>query len=152
MIRKVLLAAVLAAALPLVAGSSGAAGCTPWNAHSKNQHHKVGQNIDIVGGHGYGSGYHATQYYSPPQPMGAYGDPKRKAAQGGYVQFVSPNGKTVVTVYLFGPLDETDTSHTYDTVYGACVSQGNTKVDTKPLCTKTSLAKKPKGHKACGGY
>jgi hypothetical protein len=150
MIRKVLLAAVLLAALPLVAGSASGAGCTPWNAHSNAQHHKVGKNLDIVGGHGYGSGFHTAPYYSPPQPLGAYGDPKRKAAQGGYIQY--KKGKTVATVYLFGPFDENDTSHTYDTVYGACVSQGSTKVDTKPLCTKTSAAKKPKGHKACGGY
>jgi hypothetical protein len=149
MVRKILLAAVLAAALPLVAGSSSAAKCTPWNAKSAPQHHKVG-NIDVVGGKGYGSGYHGTGFYSPPQQLGAYGDPKRRAAQGGYVQYKS--GQTVVTVYLFGPLDETDTSHNYDTVYGACVSQGNTAVDTKPKCIKTSSVRKPPGWKSCKGY
>src|SRR5688572_9019 len=73
MVRKLMLCVVLVVALPLAFGSAAAAKCKKWNAASADQHHKVGQNIDIVGGHGYGSGRHQAQYRSPPQPMGAYG-------------------------------------------------------------------------------
>lgn len=149
MIRKVLLAAVLFAALPLVAGSSSAVQCKEWNAASEPQHHRAGP-VDVVGGHGYGSGNHGSTFRSPPKPMGAYGDPKRRAAQGGYVQY--KKGPFYVIVYLFGPLDETDTAHRYDTVFGACASRGTTGVDTGQFCIKTSRGDAPPGWVPCGGY
>lgn len=155
MIRKLLLAAVLVFSLPLVAGSSGAVTptrCDTWNAWSEPQHHRVGQ-IDIVGGHGYGSGYHQSQYRSPPQPWGAYGDPQRRAAQGGYIQ--GRHGKVSYNVNLFGPLDENDTTHVYDTTYGGCVQAFKYGVEVKPKCIKTSQVKKPQAWGTwvpCGGY
>jgi hypothetical protein len=151
MVRKIMLLAVLVIALPLALESAAAKPCKKWNAASANQHHRVGNNLDIVGGHGYGSGRHQAQYRSPPQRMGAYGDPQRRAAQGGYIQFVG--GQTIIHVNLFGPLDETDTTHLYDTSFGACVSQGNTKVDTQQRCLATSRFRPPAGAwTPCGGY
>jgi hypothetical protein len=82
--------------------------------------------------------------------MGAYGDPGRNAAEGGYVQVVS--GNVVVSVNAFGPIDETDSGHTYDTAAGACVSGGNTGVDTGEKCVKTSQVRPPAGWTPCSGY
>jgi hypothetical protein len=151
MIRKFLPIVALAAAIPIAASNSASAvKCQTWNAWSPPQHHKVGK-LDIVGGHGYGSGYHSSTYQSPPQPMGAYGDPKRRAAQGGYIQYV--NGPLIVHVNLFGPLDENDTTHLYDTSYGVCVSYGDTRVNSGQKCLATSRYKKPNASWVpCGGY
>lgn len=151
MIRKALLAAVLAAALPLVAGSSNAVPCQTWNANSVDSHHRVGA-VDVVGGRGYGSGFHDAAHKSPPQPLGAYGDPQRRGAEGGYVQVVTP--KLIVNVNLFGPFDETDNAHLYDTVFGACVSYKNTGVNTGEKCVGTSKkgGRTPPNWTPCGGY
>ena len=148
MVRKLLLAAVLFAAIPLAGGSSSAKACQVWNAKSPAQHHKAGP-VDVVGGHGYGSGFHQDTYESPPQVMGAYGDPQRQAGEGGYVSVKS--GTKYAQVNLFGPSDENDTTHVYDTVVGFCVSSGNTGVGLEK-CIGTSAAKKPAGWKACDGY
>jgi hypothetical protein len=106
--------------------------------------------VDIVGGQGYGSGNHDAAHTSPPQVTGAYGDPQRRAGEGGYIQVVS--GNVVVNVNVFGPIDENDSSHVYDTVAGACVSSGNTGVDTGEKCVKTSQVSPPAGWTPCGGY
>ena len=151
MIKKLLLAGMLLAAVPLAGGSSSAAACQQWNAASPGQHHKVGI-IDVVGGHAYGSGYHDAAHRSPPTPTGAYGDPQRRSAEGGYVSIKS--GKKYAQVNFFGPSDETDTTHVYDTVGGACVSSGKTGVSVEK-CVGTSAAKKPKAWgpwKPCQGY
>lgn len=153
MIRRIVLTAVFVMAIPLAVGQSASgAKCQTWNAWSEPQHHRVGQ-LDVVGGHGYGSGYHSGGYKSPPQPKGAYGDPQRRAAQGGYIQYA--NGKFVVHVNLFGPLDENDTSHVYDTAFGACFSYGNRKVGGGEFCVPTSTLRKPAAWgpwTPCGGY
>lgn len=149
MVRKLLLAAVLLAALPLAGGSASATKCQQWNAKSAAQHHKAGP-VDVVGGHGYGSGYHQDPYESPPQQMGAYGDPQRQSGEGGYVSV--KQGAVYAQVNLFGPSDENDTTHVYDTVAGACVSSGNTGAGVEK-CIGTSKAKKPAGiGKPCDGY
>jgi hypothetical protein len=152
MLRKLLVAALLVIPVPLAAGhSAGAAACKTWNAHSAAQHHKFG-GLDIAGGHGYGSGYHSAGYKSPPQPTGAYGDPKRRSAEGGYVQLAT--GAVVVNVNAFGPSDENDTTHVYDTVAGGCVSVGNIGVGFE-RCVGTSAAHKPTAWgpwTPCGGY
>ena len=150
MVRKLLLASLLLVALPLALESSSAAACKKWNAKNKESHHRAGP-IDVVGGKGYGSGFHQSTFRSPPQPLGAYGDPKRRAAQGGYVSY--DKGNTYAQVNLFGPLDETDTGHLYDTSFGACVSNGTTGVNTGQKCSKTSQFRKPNGTwTPCGGY
>lgn len=151
MIKKLLLLSVLAIALPIgaVQIASGAA-CKTWNAKNPASHHKAGP-VDVVGGKGYGSGHHQSMFQSPPTALGAYGDPKRRAAEGGYVQVKS--GTLIVNVNLFGPSDENDTTHLYDTVFGACVSSGNTGVNTGERCLATSRYKKPAGAwTPCGGY
>ncbi|TMK17947.1 MAG: hypothetical protein E6G68_08055 [Actinobacteria bacterium] len=139
MIRKLMLAAALLMAIPLTVGAAHGAACQPWNAWSPAQHHKAGP-VDVAGGHGYGSGYHDAAHRSPPQPMGAYGDPKRRAAEGGYIQY--QKGAVVVTVNFFGPSDENDTTHIYDTSGGVCASSGNTGVNVQK-CIGTSVIKKP---------
>ena len=154
MIRKMALAAALLVAIPLSLGQSHAASCTQWNAANPAQHHTTaGGAVDIVGGQGYGSGNHDAAHASPPNALGAYGDPQRRAAEGGYVQVVS--GNVVVSVNAFGPIDENDSGHVYDTAAGACVSSGNTGVDTGEKCVKTSLADPPTAWGTwtpCGGY
>jgi hypothetical protein len=150
MIRKILLTAVLVV-VPLSFGQSHAVPCTQWNAANPAQHHRAaGGAIDIVGGQGYGSGNHDAAHASPPNEMGAYGDPQRRAGEGGYVQIVS--GIVVVHVNVFGPIDEFDTAHIYDTAAGACVSVGGVGVDTGERCVPTSLVRPPAGWTPCGGY
>jgi hypothetical protein len=141
--KRLLLVAMIVFALPLVVNSSSAAPCQQWNAWSPAQHHRVGQ-LDVVGGHGYGSGYHGDSFESPPQPPGRYGDPRRAAGEGGYVQYKF--GVLIVNVNFFGPLDENDTSHIYDTAGGACVSYGNTAVKTPNICSPTSRVRPPAGN------
>jgi hypothetical protein len=151
MVRKLLLAAVLLAALPLAGGSATAAKCPEWNAWSPAQHHKAGP-VDVVGGHGYGSGFHSDTYESPPQGPGRYGDPQRQAGQGGYVSV--KQGGVYAQVHLFGPLDENDTGHIYDTELGGCVGSGSTSVSAE-RCIGTSKKKGPKTSpkwKPCDGY
>jgi hypothetical protein len=151
MVRRLLLAAVLLAALPLAGGSASAAKCQQWNAANPSSHHKAGP-IDVVGGKGYGSGYHDAAHRSPPQPMGAYGDPQRRSAEGGYVEF--KRGAIYAQVNAFGPFDETDNAHNYDTVAGACVSSGSTGVSVE-RCVPTSKVRTPTNWgkwTPCGGY
>jgi hypothetical protein len=153
MIRKLLLAAVLLFALPLVVGNAGAAACTPWNAASPAQHHKVFNTVDVVGGHGYGSGYHDAAHRSPPTPLGAYGDPQRRAGEGGYVQI--QKGVLIIQVNAFGPSDENDTTHLYDTVLGYCVSYNQTGRSLEKCVATSNNAKRPTAWGTwtpCGGY
>jgi hypothetical protein len=145
MIRKLVLAAAAVVVLPLSVGhlASGAE-CDTWNAWSPAQHHTVAPiPVDVVGGHGYGSGYHGDQYESPPQPMGAYGDPQRQAGEGGYVQ--GRFGPINFNVNFFGQFDENDNFHNYDTVGGACVGVSGTPifVSTGEKCVPTSTFNKP---------
>jgi hypothetical protein len=153
MVKKLMLAAALLFAIPLAVGSASGTACKTWSAWSPAQHHyAAGGAIDVAGGHGYGSGYHDASHRSPPQPWGAYGDPQRRSSEGGYVQV--HKGALIANVNLFGPSDENDTTHLYDTVGGACVSYGNTGVGAEK-CVPTSKARPPTNWGAwtpCGGY
>ena len=151
MFKRLLLAALLLAAIPRAGGTSSAKACQQWNAWSPAQHHKAGP-ADVVGGHAYGSGYHSDAYESPPKGPGAYGDPQRQAAEGGYVSVKS--GKLYAQVNFFGPSDENDTTHLYDTVGGACVSYNTTGFNVEQ-CVPTSKVLKPKAWgpwTPCDGY
>jgi hypothetical protein len=151
MIRKLMFAVVVVLALPLGASQfASATDCDTWNSQVDGSHHVVGP-VDVVGGKGYGSGNHDTAHQSS---TGAYGDPLRRSGQGGYVQ-----GRVAVVnfnVNFFGPLDETDLNptHTYDTVFGACVSVNGTAVNTKEQCVPTSKVIPPNSTYPynCAGY
>lgn len=139
--KRAFVAGALLAGTALISGSPAQAACNTWHAASADQRKNVGP-VEVGGGHGYGSGNHQATKKSPPQPPGAYGDPQRRAAQGGYIE-ADLLGAGSFRVDAFGPLDETDNNHTYDTSGGACVSVAGTDVDTGEQYIPTSAIQRP---------
>lgn len=91
--------------------------------------------VEALGGNGYGSGQ--------------TDDPAHRAAEGGLVQGdVHPTESAAAPdvnfgVNAFGPLDETDNAHFFDTGAGACVDADGTVVSTGEIYAPTSSLPHP---------